>query len=132
MLQKYYQSKKNHYQSEIPEILAASDLCVATLQDIPMFKTTYPNKVFDYMAAGLPTILAIDGVIRTVLESANGGIFVHPGNDEALAFAVSELKNNCENAKIMGLSARNYVEKHFDRHKHAEQFAELIRTIGQP
>ena len=54
----------------IPETLAISDVCVATLQDIPIFRTTYPNKVFDYMAAGKPTILAIDGVIRQVVEEA--------------------------------------------------------------
>ena len=37
-----------------------------------MFRTTYPNKVFDYMAAGRPTILAIDGVIRQVVDAAGG------------------------------------------------------------
>ncbi|MEM7315652.1 MAG: glycosyltransferase family 4 protein, partial [Planctomycetota bacterium] len=38
----------------IGELLAASDACVACLQNITAFKTTYPNKVFDYMAAGRP------------------------------------------------------------------------------
>ncbi|MDM8553322.1 glycosyltransferase family 4 protein [Desulfococcaceae bacterium HSG7] len=115
--------------SKIPEILAASDVCVAILQDIPMFRTTYPNKVFDYMAAGCPTILAIDGVIREVIESANGGIFVHPGDDEALANTVLELRNDRGLAKTMGMSARHYVEKHFDRRKHAEQFLDLMKHL---
>ncbi len=73
--------------SQMPAFLAASDVCVAILQNIPMFRTTYPNKVFDYMAAGRPTILAIDGVIREVVEAALGGIFVPPGDDAALAAA---------------------------------------------
>ncbi|MCX8107549.1 MAG: glycosyltransferase family 4 protein, partial [Verrucomicrobiae bacterium] len=50
------------------EVLAASDACIATLRNVPMFRTTYPNKVFDYMAAGRPVILGIDGVIRDVVE----------------------------------------------------------------
>src|SRR2546423_9301237 len=29
--------------SAMAEVLAASDICVATLRDIPMFRTTYPN-----------------------------------------------------------------------------------------
>ncbi|MEI8021140.1 MAG: glycosyltransferase family 4 protein, partial [Schlesneria sp.] len=33
--------------SQMPEILAESDVCLAVLRDIPMFRTTYPNKVFD-------------------------------------------------------------------------------------
>jgi hypothetical protein len=39
---------------------AQADVWITTLQNIPMFATTYPNKVFDYMAAGQPTLLAID------------------------------------------------------------------------
>ena len=82
--------------------------------NIPMFRTTYPNKVFDYMAAGKPTVSAIDGVIRDVIERKdNGGIFVSPGDDRALADAVLYLHENPSNAKVMGQSARAYVETHF-------------------
>ena len=64
--------------SEMGQVLAGSDACVATLQNIPLFSTTYPNKIFDYMAARRPTILAIDGVIRDVVEAAQAGIFLFP------------------------------------------------------
>jgi len=57
----------------MPQFLATADVCIAILKPIPMFTTTYPNKVFDYMAAGRPTVLAIDGVIREVIEAAQGG-----------------------------------------------------------
>ncbi|HSM25739.1 MAG TPA: glycosyltransferase family 4 protein, partial [Anaerolineaceae bacterium] len=55
---------------QIPAIVASADVCLAILQDIPMFRTTYPNKVFDYMSAGKATILVIDGVIRRVIEES--------------------------------------------------------------
>jgi glycosyltransferase involved in cell wall biosynthesis len=112
--------------TEIPHILAESDACVAVLKNIPMFRTTYPNKVFDYMAAGRPTILAIDGVIRQVIEAAQGGIFVPPNNPQALADAVSLLKQDPQKAAEMGKSARQYVQSHFERHKQAEQFHQLL------
>ena len=38
--------------SEIPIALAAADACIAILKPIEAYKTTFPNKVFDYMAAG--------------------------------------------------------------------------------
>ena len=117
--------------SKIPMILAASDACIAILMDIPMFRTTYPNKVFDYMAAGKPTILAIDGVIREVVETAGGGVFVPPGNDEALAAAVDSLASNQELSKLQGLAARAYVEKHFNRATHAQEFADLVEGLGR-
>jgi glycosyltransferase involved in cell wall biosynthesis len=115
--------------SSVPEALAASDACIAILQDIPMFRTTYPNKVFDYMAAGRPTILLIDGVIRKVIEAARGGIFVPPGDDKALAEAIRELSRNQEKARAMGQAAREYVVEHFDRRKQADQFVELIQRV---
>ena len=115
--------------ADMPGILAASDVCTATLQNIPMFTTTYPNKVFDYMAAGKPTILAIDGVIRNVIESSNGGVFVQPGNDEAFAKAVQELEKDRAKANEMGKAARQYVVKHFDRKQQAKQFIELVENL---
>lgn len=115
--------------SEMPEILAASNACIATLKDIPMFRTPYPNKVFDYMAAGRPIILAIDGVIRQVVEAVDGGIFVPPGDDVALANAVRTLSQDTKRARAMGMTARAYVIEHFNRHQQALQFAELVQRL---
>lgn len=115
---------------EMPTVLAASDACLAILRDIPMFRTTYPNKVFDYMAAGKPTLLAIDGVIREVMESSGGGIFVPPGNPEALADAVLEVSQNTEKAFQMGKNARNYVVRHFNRDEQALRFEELLLRLS--
>ena len=117
--------------SKMGEILAASDGGIAILQDIPMFRTTYPNKVFDYMAAGRPTILAIDGVIRQVVEAAKGGIFVPPGNSGALAEAISNLAENPSRAKAMGISARKYVKENFNRADQAQEFLELLCGVTQ-
>lgn len=118
--------------SEMPEVLAASDACLAILQDIPEFRTTYPNKVFDYMAAGRPTILAIDGVIRQVIEDSGGGIFVRPGDGAALAEAIRTVKADPGRAAAMGRAARQYVAAHFDRASHAQTFAELlVRLTGR-
>jgi glycosyltransferase involved in cell wall biosynthesis len=117
------------HKSQVPSVLAGSDVCAATLKDIPMFRTTYPNKVFDYMAAGRPTVLAIDGVIREVVEAAGGGIFVAPGDDADLAQAVLSLEQNRQLAQNMGQAARAYVAAHFDRQGHAAQFAELVQEL---
>jgi len=115
--------------SQMPEVLAASDLCLATLRNISMFKTTYPNKVFDYMAAGRATVLAIDGVIREVVEEAGAGVFVEPGNDTALAEAVRRLSGDPGTLSDMGRNARRYVVEHFDRNRQASGFVALIHEV---
>jgi len=115
--------------SEIPEILAASDACIATLKNIPMFGTTYPNKVFDYMAAGRATLLAIDGVIRQVIEKAGGGVFIPPGDDASLASAITDLSNDPVGTRRMGAAAREYVAKNFNRNQHAMELVDLARRV---
>jgi glycosyltransferase involved in cell wall biosynthesis len=112
------------------DVLAASDGCIAILRNIKMFTTTYPNKVFDYMAAGRPTILAIDGVIRAVVEAANGGVFVPPGNADLLAKAIADLADNPQRAREMGSDAHTYVVEHFNRDEHAREFAALISRVA--
>ena len=94
-----------------------------------MFRTTYPNKVFDYMAASRPTILAIDGVIRQVMESARGGIYVPPGDDAAVASAVRVLSQDRPSCEQMGQAARAYVVEHFNRHNQASEFAEVLTNL---
>jgi glycosyltransferase involved in cell wall biosynthesis len=116
--------------SQMPETLAESDVCLAVLRDIPMFRTTYPNKVFDYMAAGRPVVLAIDGVIRQVVEAADGGIPVPPGNPEAMANAIRTLYQNRSRGEQMGQTAREYVVKHFNRNEQAREFGELMLQVG--
>ena len=114
---------------EVAQVMAMSDACIAILKDIPMFRTTYPNKVFDYMAAGRPTLLAIDGVIREVIEGSNSGLFIPPGDEVALANAVLRIVADPVQARQMGLRGRAHVIKYFNRDEQAAQFLTLVEDI---
>ncbi len=100
---------------EVPVALSAADACIAILKPLTLYQTTYPNKVFDYMAAGKPVILAIEGVIKDVIENAGAGIPVPPGDPQALAQAIQKLADDPPLARQMGRQARIYVASHFDR-----------------
>lgn len=114
---------------EMPSALAAADCCIAILKPLELYKTTYPNKVFDYMAAGKPVILAIDGVIREVIDQAQAGIGVPPGDPDALADAILCLADDPEKSRLMGLQGREYVEQHFDRASLASKFVDLLAGL---
>ncbi len=115
--------------SEMNLALAGSDACIAILKPIPLYATVYPNKVFDYMAAGKPVLLAIDGVIRQVIEEADAGVFVEPGDPKLLAQAVLKLAEDPTRARQMGLNGRQYVEAHFDRAVLAERLVKVINEM---
>ncbi|HUI88013.1 MAG TPA: glycosyltransferase family 4 protein [Anaerolineales bacterium] len=116
--------------SEMPNALAAADACIAILKPLEEYKTTYPNKVFDYMAAGRPIALAIDGVIRQVVEAAQCGYFVEPGDPSAMAIAIRQLASDPRKDRTMGMSGRQYLEAHFSREAIGETLIELLEEMA--
>ena len=115
--------------TEMKDALAAADVCLAILKPIEMYKTTYPNKVFDYMAAGRPVLLAIDGVIRQVIEEADAGIAVPPGNPDGLVIAIRELLTNPGKCRKMGMNGRDAIETNYSRVKLANEFTVLLESM---
>ena len=116
--------------NQMGDALAGSDACLAILKPLDEYKTTYPNKVFDYMAAGRPVILAIDGVIRDVVEKAGCGLFAQPGDPVALADAILTVEKDRDRALKMGLDGRAYLEEHFSREKMAEKLEKLMKDLA--
>jgi glycosyltransferase involved in cell wall biosynthesis len=114
---------------DMTDVLAASDCGIAILKPIPLYGTTYPNKVFDYMAAGRPVVLAIDGVIRKVVEDARAGVAVPPGDARALADAVRGLAGDPSAARKMGSRGRSAVERDFSREEQARELERLVKAM---
>jgi glycosyltransferase involved in cell wall biosynthesis len=70
--------------------------------------------------------LGIANDIQTILQAANAGIFVSPGDANALAGAVQSLSDDPALARRCGHSGKAYVTKHFDRNQHAQQLNQLV------
>lgn len=117
--------------NQMVKVLAGADACLAILKPLDLYRTTYPNKVFDYMAAGKPVLLAIDGVIREVIELSKAGVFVEPGNPNSLAQTVLDLSKIPQDARRMGENGRDYVIKFFNRRDQADKFILLIEELGR-
>ncbi len=115
--------------AEMASVLAGADACIAILKPLEEYKTTYPNKVFDYMAAGRPVVLAIDGVIRDVVEAADCGIFATPGNAEEIAEAIRKLAADTKQSRTMGLKGRIYLEENFSRAVIGEKLIKLLEDV---
>lgn len=117
--------------TKMPAVVAAADVCLAILQDIPGFRMTYPNKVFDHMAAGRATVLVIDGVIREVIETSGGGVYVPPADDARLAQVIRELADDPARVREMGRRAREYLVQHFDRREKLAETLELFKSVAK-
>ncbi len=114
---------------ELDAYLAAADAGMVFLRDTPVFRTVYPNKMFDYMAAARPTVLGMTGAAAEVLEEHDAGIVVPPERPEAYARALLDLAVDPDAAAAMGARGRRAVEQHFDRRKHALRYLDLFRGL---
>ncbi|MHA7124985.1 glycosyltransferase family 4 protein [Janibacter indicus] len=64
---------------EIPDLLAAADIGVHVLADVELFRSAVsPNKVFDYMASGLPTLTNCPGLVSNLITDTGSGIATDP------------------------------------------------------
>ncbi len=115
--------------AHVKEILAAANACLAILKPIPMYKTTYPNKVFDYMAAGKPVLCAIDGVIREVVENSGAGLFIQPGDPDALSKGILYLHDHPGISKKMGINGRKSAIQDYNRKTMSGMLANVICSI---
>lgn len=114
---------------EMCEILSAADACLAILKPLEWYKTTYPNKVFDYMAAAKAVVLAIDGVIREVIETHDAGVAVPPGDPQVLAQVIRSLAADRQKTREMGLAGRKAVENYYNRQRFSIRLAEIIEEM---
>lgn len=109
------------------ELLSFSDIglnAVAQKSSI-----AFPNKVFDYMAGGLPIINSIQGELEELLKSENIGIQYEAGNAVSLRNAILELYDNPGRRKEMGKNARRMVEERFDKNKEYPKIEEFLRDV---
>jgi len=93
-------------------------------------KVSFPNKVFDYMAARLPIVNSIQGELEKLLKSENTGIQYEGGNAESLKNAILELYHNPKKRKEMGENARRLVEERFDKNKTYPQWVSFLEDVA--
>lgn len=65
--------------NDIPALLAAADVGLHVLADVPLFSHgVSPNKLFDYMAAGRPVLTNTPGDVAQLVTTAGAGLAVRP------------------------------------------------------
>jgi glycosyltransferase involved in cell wall biosynthesis len=110
---------------QVPQLLAAADICLAALRDVPLFNTFIPSKIFEYLASGKAVVGSVRGEPAELLREA-GAAVVAPEDAGALAEAVRQLAADPERRRTMGEQGRRFVEGSFDRRRQAETYRGLL------
>ncbi len=114
---------------EVFKYILASDMGASVLKKVDTFKTIYSNKTFDYMSCKKPVLLAIDGVSRELVETADCGIYVEPENPQDWTAKISKYLRQSGRAKQQGENGYLYAKAHFDRGQLALKYLEYLNQF---
>ncbi len=101
---------------KMPKYFAAADSLLVQLKMNSVFEATIPSKLQSYMACGRPILAALSGSGAEIVSEARAGVVCRPDDVGALAEAVLTMwRMKREEREQMGMNARKYYERHFDR-----------------
>lgn len=109
-------------------IAARCSVGLAVLDDDPNLRDSYPTKLFEYMALGLPVIVSDFPLWRDVVDGAGCGVCVPPDDVVALAAALELLAREPEAARRMGDRGR---EAAIARYRWETEEEKLVRLYEE-
>jgi len=89
-----------------------------------------PNKLFEYMSAGLPVIGSDFPLWREIILGVNCGLVVDPRDASALAAAIEYLLTHEDEAREMGQRGRRAVAERFNWGHEEKLLIELYRKLS--
>ena len=103
--------------SEVPGLLAEADAGLMVLRDSPLFAFgVSPNKLFDYLAAGLPVVNNVPGEVASWVRRSGCGEQAIDASGRALAEAVRAVAGREPHDRFeMGVRGRAWVREHHAR-----------------
>lgn len=115
---------------EIGKIMSTSRIGLVLLHPLENYLESYPAKLFDYMAAGLPVIASNFPLWQEIVNSANCGLTVDPLNIDEIASAIKWLLDNPEEAAQMGLNGQSAAKEHYNWEISSVRLISLYRKIA--
>jgi glycosyltransferase involved in cell wall biosynthesis len=110
------------------EYIKASKIGIIPHHVTDHINTTIPNKIFDYMACGIP-IIATDAVpMKRILTEEKCGKAFKSGNAKILAEAISSIHND---AGTMGECGKAAILEKYNWEKDAEAMIDVVKSIGE-
>lgn len=88
-----------------------------------------PQKMFEYMGAGLPVIASDFPFWRKILDESGCAIFVDPLNPQQISKAIEYVLTHPREAEAMGRRGQAAVLQNFNWDSEAEKLIQLYRSI---
>jgi glycosyltransferase involved in cell wall biosynthesis len=112
-------------------VLHASDVSLATLRT-EVTTPVVPSKILSIMAAGRPVVasMRLEGDAPHLIEEAQCGYALPPGNPQALAETIWTLYRDAALRERLGQNGRRYAEQHLSVRASAERYIRLFEHLA--
>ena len=99
---------------KVGEIMSSSIAGLVTFLPLPNHVNAQPNKIFEYMSAGIAVIASNFPLWKEIVEDNKCGICVDPMNVDEISKAMMYLADNLEVARKMGETGQKIVKEKFN------------------
>ncbi len=114
---------------ETADLMASSIAGIVVFQPAPNHINSQPNKLFEYMAAGLPILASNFSLWSAIVEENHCGLCVDPEDPRAIARGIEYFISHPEEAKEMGRNGRRMVEEKYNWESESKKLLELYEGL---
>jgi glycosyltransferase involved in cell wall biosynthesis len=115
----------------VREVLSRSMAGLVTYLPLPNHIDAQPNKMFEYMSAGIPVIASDFPLWREIIQGNNCGLLVNPLDPAAIAKAIDYLVEHPKEAQRMGENSRRAVEVRYNWESEEKKLFRFYDDISQ-
>ena len=113
----------------VRDVLNLSIAGLVTFYPLPNHIDAQPNKMFEYMSAGVPVIGSNFPFWREIIEGNNCGVCVDPLAPEQIAKAIDFLNENPDKAEEMGVNGQRAVQELYNWSVEEKKLLKLYQTL---
>lgn len=114
---------------KVRDLLNSSIGGIVTFLPEPNHINAQPNKMFEYMSAGIPVIGSNFPLWKEIIDRKQCGICVDPMNPKAISDAINYLIEHPNKARDMGENARLAIEEEYNWEAESEKLISLYKKL---
>ncbi|HXJ94780.1 MAG TPA: glycosyltransferase family 4 protein [Terriglobia bacterium] len=118
--------------SKVSELFATASAGLLVFHPDPNNLQAQPNKLFEYMAAGLPVIASNFPLWKEIVAGIGCGVLVDPLKPTEIADAIEYLLTHPAEAEQMGIRGREAVEKKFNWEYEERKLLQFYGSLREP